>query len=75
MHVKSRDQQAEDKSMSEAWIIEAVVCYDFLHNDITKPMHAIGLTTGAEVDPPFRGIKFHSHLSNFKEFIRYNFLF
>ena len=53
LHVKSRDQ-TESKDLSEAWITEAVVCYDFLHKDITKPMHAVGLA-GAQVDPPFRG--------------------
>lgn len=40
--------------MTEAWIVEAVVCYDFLHNDLTKPVQAMGLS-GSDVDPSFRG--------------------
>ncbi len=44
--------------MSEAWITEAVISYDFLHNDTTKPMHAVGLA-GLEIDPQFRGIQFY----------------
>lgn len=57
MHVKSR-HPTDGKNMSEAWITEAIVCYDFLHNDTTKPMHAVGLA-GLEIDPPFRGTLFH----------------
>ena len=59
LHVKTR-HPTEGKSMSdmnEAWITEAVVSYDFLHNDTTKPMQAVGLA-GLEVDPQFRGIYF-----------------
>ncbi|XP_046460669.1 DALR anticodon-binding domain-containing protein 3-like [Daphnia pulex] len=52
LHVKSR-HPTEGKSMSEAWITEAVISYDFLHNDTTKPMHAVGLA-GLEIDPQFR---------------------
>ena len=54
LHVKTR-HPTEGKS--EAWITEAVVSYDFLHNDTTKPMQAVGLA-GLEVDPQFRGIYF-----------------
>lgn len=52
LRVKCR-HPPEGENMSEAWITEAVVCYDFLHNDTTKPMHAVGLA-GLEIDPPFR---------------------
>ena len=45
--------------MSEAWIVEAVVCYDFLHNELTKPVQAMGLS-GNDVDPSFRGKKFNN---------------
>ena len=52
-HVKTRERPHNDQ-MTEAWIVEAVVCYDFLHNDLTKPVQVMGLS-GSDVDPSFRG--------------------
>lgn len=52
-HVKTRERPQSDE-MSEAWIVEAVVCYDLLHNDLTKPVQAMGLSS-SDVDPSFRG--------------------
>jgi len=43
IHVKSRERQSAEWSISEEALVKSVICYDFLHSDITKPVQALGL--------------------------------
>jgi len=43
IHVKSRERQCVEWSISEEALVNSVICYDFLHSDITKPVQALGL--------------------------------
>ena len=60
IHVKSRERQCVEWSISEEALINSVICYDFLHSDITKPVQALGLKCTkieTSADSSFRGLK------------------
>ena len=58
IHVKSRERQCVEWSISEEALVNSVICYDFLHSDITKPVQALGLKCTkieTSADSSFRG--------------------
>ena len=52
-------------SITEVRIIKAVVCYDLLHKDITKPVTIMQTNSGTpeNPDPLFRGIDFDKFMA------------
>ena len=62
-------------SVTEVRIIKAVVCYDLLHKDITKPVTIMRTNSGTpeNPDPLFRGIDFDKFMA-FNFYLYYFFI-